>query len=117
VALAWLCLCASAGASPVTVGSPLIGSFKQEGPTGIVATLTNLALGESNAHATSRVNGIIVRWHLFEAEGGPFRLRVLHQTEGPVYSAIGSSAPVIASGIKFETFTTSLPIKAGTRSA
>lgn len=106
-------IASSAQAATVTVGSPLIGSFEQEGPTSITGTLSTIALGESGAHATSPVDGLIVRWHLLEAEGGPFTFRVLRQTEGPVYKAIGSSAPVTASGIKFETFTTAMPIKAG----
>jgi hypothetical protein len=111
-----LVIASSAQAATVTVGSPLIGSFKQEGPieaSGEVGTAANLALGDSGAIATSPVDGVIVRWHLLEGEGGPFRLRILRGTGGPVYTAVGSSAPVTASGIKFETFTTSLPIRAG----
>lgn len=114
--VASLALGSSAQAATVTVGSPLIGSFKQEGPieaTDEVGTAANLALGDTGAIAVSPVDGVVVRWHLLEGEGGPFRLRILRGTGGPVYTAVGSSAPVTASGTKFETFTTSVPIKAG----
>lgn len=97
----------------MTVGSPLVGAFTPAGPSGIVATLSNLTLAEAGAHPTSPISGAIVRWHLLDATGGPFKLRVLRPTGGPVYTAVGSSAPVSASGSVFETFATALPVQAG----
>jgi hypothetical protein len=108
-----LAFCGSAQAAPVTVGSPLVGPFKAEGPTSIEATLLNLTFGEAGAHATSPVSGAIVRWHVLDALGGPFKLRVLRPVGGPVYTAVNSSAPVTAATTGFETFPTDLPVQAG----
>jgi hypothetical protein len=104
---------AAAMAAPITIGSPLVGPFKEEGPSGATVTALNLTLGEAGAHSTSPVSGAIVRWHLLDANGGPFRLRVLRPNGGPVYTAVGSSAPVTALGGGYETFSTSLPVQAG----
>ncbi|MDX6627654.1 MAG: trimeric autotransporter adhesin [Solirubrobacterales bacterium] len=111
-AAAVLCLAATAGAAPVTVGSPLTGAFTQSETGETEATLLDLTSGEPGAHATSPVTGAVVRWHLLLGAGGPFTLRVLHPVGGSVYSGVGSSAPVVASG-GLETFSTALPIQAG----
>ena len=42
-----------------------------------VQTLFNTALPEKGANLTSPVDGAIVRWRMQDAEGGPFRLRIL----------------------------------------
>ena len=108
-----LVLCASAQAAPVTVGSPLTGAFKSEGSPGFEFTAVIPTLGESGAHTVSPVTGAIVRWHLLDAEGGPFRLRVLRPVGGPIYTGVGSSAPASPASTGFETFATALPIQAG----
>jgi IPT/TIG domain/PASTA domain len=113
--VAFVAVSTSAQAAPVIVGSPLVGPFKEEGPAGagLTATAVNLTLGESGAHATSPVNGAIVAWHLLDAKGGPFRLRVMRPDGGPIYTAVASSAPVTAAGGVFESFVTDLPVRAG----
>lgn len=108
-----LALAPGAGAAPVVVGSPLVGTFGQTGGSGITATLLNLSIAAPGASSTSPVNGAIIRWHLLGAEGGPFRLRVLHPAGGTSYTAAGTSAGVTALGPGLETFPTALPIKAG----
>ena len=111
--VAFVTVATSAQAAPVIVGSPLVGPFKEEGPAGAAGTAVNLTLAESGAHATSPVNGVIVGWHLLEAKGGPFRLRVMRPDGGPIYTAVASSAPVTAAGAVFESFVTDLPVRVG----
>jgi hypothetical protein len=78
------------------------------------ATLANFALPEAGANVTSPVSGIVIRWRITGASGGPFRLRVLAPA-GPSmsYTGAGTSAPEIPSSTDLQTFTTNLPIKAG----
>ena len=63
--------------------------------------------------AMSPVSGVIVRWHLLKAAGGPFRLRVLRPAGGSSYTAVGTSVAATAATPGLETFTTELPIQAG----
>lgn len=102
----------AAQASTVTVGSVL--------PPGAVATefkavqtLFNTALPEKGANLTSPVDGAIVRWRMQDAEGGPFRLRVLRPNGSGGYFAVSTSNPVTPSGPGVQIFTANLPVKAG----
>ncbi len=110
--VAFVAIISSASAAQVTVGSPLTGSFSS-GTTLNEGTAINFALGAPGATATSPVSGMIVSWHLLDAEGGPFTLRVLRPAGGTSYTGAGSSNPVVAAGVGLQTFPTSIPIRAG----
>lgn len=102
----------SAQASTITVGSVFPPGSS---PTafGQVQTLFNTALPEKGANLVSPVNGAIVRWRVQDAEGGPFRLRVLRPNGSGAYTASGTSNPATPAGTGLQTFTTNLPIHAG----
>lgn len=102
----------SALASTVTVGSVLPPGSS---PTafGQVQTLFNTTLPEKGANLVAPVNGAIVRWRVQDAEGGPFRLRVLRPTGSGAYTAVGTSNPATPSGPGLQTFSANLPIRAG----
>jgi len=56
-----------------------------------IQTRFNTALPEKGANLSSPVNGLIVRWRLQGAVGGPFTLRVLRPNGSGAYTAVGSS--------------------------
>ncbi len=111
-ASAWALLASSAQATTVTVGSPFTQPFA---PTEFhtVGTLINSSLTEGDANATSPISGMIVRWRVLDASGGPFVLRVLHPLGGTTYTAVGTSAPEAPTALTTQTFPASLPIQAG----
>lgn len=113
LASAWALLTAAgAGATTITVGSVLPpGSSPTEFKE--VKTLFNTALPEKGANLSSPVNGLIVRWRVQGAVGGPFTLRVLRPNGSGAYTAVGSSAPATPTNEGVQTFTASLPVKAG----
>jgi hypothetical protein len=113
VVAASLCICASAEAATVTVGSPLTVDFS--GPSIGEVTGVNLTLGEPGAHATSPNDGTVVRWRMAgDYAGGPFRLVVLRPVGGEKYEATAASAPQTpVPGSGTVTFATSLPIRVG----
>jgi hypothetical protein len=108
-----LAICASAQAAIVTVGSPLSAAFTSTEAGISAATSVNLQLPESGAHLTSPINGTIVGWHLLDASGGPFRLRVVHPLVPGTVMATATSAALIPSNLGLQTASTNLPIKAG----
>ena len=103
---------AGAGATVVTIGSPLTASFAPVG-SGSSATFVETQTPELGANLTSPVTGVIVRWRLLQFTGGPFKLRVLTHVAGDTYTATGSSAPQTPSSTALQTYSTNLPIKAG----
>jgi hypothetical protein len=107
-----LAVCAGASAKVVTVGSPLTQEFT---PTefGAVITSVNSAPGELGALATSPVDGVVVRWRILDAAGGPFKLRVLRPAGAGSYIGVGRSGPEKPTGLGLQTFATNLPIQAG----
>jgi len=113
-ALALLSFGANARASTVTVGSP-ISTFFGEEEYSTVATVVNSRLPEAGANVFSPVSGAVIRWRVFLAEGGPFRLRVLRHVGGTTFTGAGTSGPETPSGsLGFpDTFATNLPIQAG----
>jgi hypothetical protein len=112
VSLCGLMFATTGQASTVTVGSVLpLGSSPIE--FGQVQTFFNTALPEKGANLVSPVNGTIVRWRIQDAEGGPFRLRVLRPNGSGGYTAAGTSNPATSSATGLQTFTANLPIKAG----
>ncbi len=102
----------SAAARTVTVGSPLTAPFTQQRFSDPL-TLVNRALPEPGANVTSPVTGVIVRWRITDASGGPFRLRVLTPAGGTALQGAGTSGPQAPSGVATQTFPVRLPIAAG----
>ncbi len=109
-----LALCASAQAAPVTIGSTATTGVisAPSTPTGL-DTVIDVSVSGAGATVISPISGTIVSWHLTGFVGGPFYLRVLTPNGGATYTGTGKSAGVIPSGVPTQTFTTSLPIKAG----
>lgn len=113
LASAWALLTAAgAGATTITVGSVLPpGSAPEEVKE--VGTLFNTALPEKGANLSSPVNGLVVRWRVQGAVGGPFTLRVLRPNGSGAYTAVGSSAPATPANESVQTFPANIPVKAG----
>jgi hypothetical protein len=103
---------AAAPANTVTVGSALPPGAVSE-PVGEVQTFLNTALPEKGASVASPASGVVVRWRLQGAKGGPFFLRVLRPNGLGAYTAVGTSNPVTVSGPGLQTFAANVPIKAG----
>ena len=82
-------------------------------PFGQPQTLFNTTLPESGAKLTSPVDGAIVRWRMLGAKGGPFYLRVLRSNGSGAYQAVASSNASTPVGEGLQTFSTSIPVKAG----
>jgi hypothetical protein len=102
----------SAAAATVTVGSPLPGTLTPQ-TFGGSRTLTNTALAEPGATASSPGNGTIVSWKIVDASGGPLTLQVVHPTGSGTFTSTGSviSGPITSLGIL--TFQANLSIKKG----
>jgi hypothetical protein len=111
-AVALLSFGANARASTVIVGSPLTQLFIP-GVNNNAVTFVNTALPEPRALVTSPVTGAVVRWRVLDAEGGPFRLRVLRPAGGTTYTGVGTSSPETPASPGLQTFATVLPIQAG----
>ncbi|MBS1887061.1 MAG: IPT/TIG domain-containing protein [Actinobacteria bacterium] len=111
-AVAVLLSCASANAAPITLGSPLAGTFL-ESSCGPACTLVNQKVSGSNPVA-SPVNGAVIRWRVTGASAVPgYEIRVLRPSGFGEYTAVGTSAPQTPSGPAQQSFATNLPIKAG----
>lgn len=113
LASAWALLTAAgAGATTITVGSVLPpGSTPEEFKE--VQTLFNSALPEKGSNLSSPVNGLVVRWRVQGAVGGPFTLRVLRPNGAGAYTAVGASAPATPSGEGVQTFPANIQVKSG----
>lgn len=105
-------LVGTASANTITVGSVLPpGAVSEEVKE--VDTFFNTALPEKGASLASPVSGVVVRWRLLAAKGGPFYLRILRPNGLGAYTAVGKSGPALPSGTDLQTFNANLPIKAG----
>jgi hypothetical protein len=113
LASAWALLTAAgAGATTITVGSVLPpGATPEEFKE--VGTLFNTALPEKGANLSSPVNGLIVRWRVQGAVGGPFTLRVLRPNGSGAYTAVGSSSAATPTSEGVQTFSANIPVKSG----
>jgi hypothetical protein len=107
-----LAMCGSAAAAVVTVGSPLTQEFTPAPFTEVITSI-NRVVPEIGAHATSPIDGVIVRWRVLDASGGPFKLRALRPAGGSSYVGVGKSNPETPTGPGVQTFATSLPVRAG----
>lgn len=101
----------SAEAATVTVGSPL--SASPIGHFGGSATEANVALSEPEANETSPVTGVIVRYRVDVESLGQFTIRVLRPAGGGTYTGAGSGIPVTPTVHGIQTFSSTLPIRAG----
>lgn len=101
----------AAEAAPITLGSPLTGSFAPA-HFNTVGTVAINALPEPGAVVASPVNGAVIAWHVIDAQGGPFKLRIVHPSGG-VFIGAGTSAPATPTSTSIQTFPTNLPINAG----
>jgi hypothetical protein len=112
---ATLAICASAQAAIITLGPtlPFSGSFGQE----YCEAACTLAQSHSEgAVASSPINGVVVRWRVFDASGPyKYRLQVLNPVGGSAhgYAGAGTSGPETPSGPGVETFPADLPIHVG----
>jgi hypothetical protein len=102
----------TAGAATITIGS-VLPAGSAPAPFGQVQTAFNTTLPEKGAKLTSPVNGAIVRWRVLGAKGGPLTLRVLHPTGSGAFEASQSSNPATPTSTELQTFSTSVPIRAG----
>jgi hypothetical protein len=115
VALAFLVCDAnatSAQAAVVTVGSPLTATFTVQS-INVFATFANTTLPEAGANTVSPITGTVIRWRLLDADGGPFKLRVLRPAGGSTFTGVATSAGETPANHGLQTFTTSLPVQAG----
>ena len=104
---------ASAQAEIVTVGSPLAKVFTPTGVGGATTTLINSGPLAPGANLSSPINGVIVRWRITQATGGPFTLRVLTPVSGQTFTGGAASAPQIPATTATQTYTTNIPITKG----
>lgn len=102
-----------AAASTVVVGSPLTASFAPVEMCEPLCMAADALLPEPGANVASPVDGTIVRWHVLDASGGEFELRVLRPVAGGGYTAVGSSAFELPTSEALQTFTSDLPVQAG----
>jgi hypothetical protein len=102
----------TASANTITVGSVLPpGAVSKEVKE--VDTFFNTALPEKGASLASPVSGVVVRWRLQGAKGGPFYLRLLRPNGLGAYTAVGTSGPAVPLNTGLQTFNANLPIKSG----
>jgi hypothetical protein len=106
-----LLLAASAQAAAVVVGSPLTKTFKSTLVGQESSTFANRTLSSGNA--ISPVSGVIVRWSIVGASGGPFTLDVLRPGAPGLATALAAGEPVTPASTALESFPASLPIQAG----
>jgi hypothetical protein len=106
-----LILAGAAQAAVVVVGSPLTKTFKSTLTGAVSSTYTNRTLASGNA--TSPVSGVIVRWSILDATGGPFILTVLRPGLPGFATALAASGSVTPTSTDLQSFPTNLPIQAG----
>ena len=98
-----------AAATVVTLGNP----SPPTSPGTLNASATWIQTALPGATLTAPADGVIIRWRIVGASGGPFMLRVLTHNSGVNYTGAGTSAPETPTSTATQTFATSLPIKAG----
>lgn len=102
-----------AQAAVVTVGSPMTQAFTSAAGDRD-ATVANFKLTEPGARLTSPITGTIIRWRIFGADGGPYRLRVLRPTGFGQYTGAGTGPPTnVQSPTAVAVLPASLPIQTG----
>jgi hypothetical protein len=104
---------ASAGATVVTIGSPLTTSLPPQPINGGPLSIINSQMPDLGANVVSPISGTVVRWRITGAVGGPFKLRVVTPHGDGTTTFDATSAPQTPTGTGTLTFATNLPIKAG----
>ena len=105
---------APAYAALVSVGSPLAqpAEFKPA-MFNQVGTVVNTRFVKGG-NVLSPVAGVVVSWQTLDAEGGPFRLRVLQPGVPPIFTAIATSPSVEGTGgLQLHSLPAPIPIAAG----
>lgn len=105
----------AASAAPITLGSPLQGSFTWPTQVATTGTFVNAFLADEKGTLISPVDGAVIGWKVSEGfEGGGFRLQIVDPVGPKVdhYKGGPLSAPVSLSMMPAK-FTTNLPIKRG----
>lgn len=97
----------------MTVGSPLTSPFA--GSFVGTTTETNFTLGEPGSRATSPVNGTIVSYQVKvdPSSTGRFAIRAIRPASGGTFTGAGSGTALTPPGTGLQTFSASLPIRAG----
>jgi len=106
-----LVLAGSAHAAVFVVGSPLTSSFKSNLTDASSSTYNNRIL--PNGNVTSPVSGVVVRWSILDATGGPFQLDVMRLGSPGSATSLALSGAVVPDSTALQTFPTNLPIQAG----
>ena len=107
----WALGASGASAAPITLGDPLTTEKTQNVTT--LSTGTVVQKQSSEGALISPVDGVILRWRLGFAVGGPFRLRVLTPGAPDQYTATGTSGNETPKSQEIETFPTLLAVKKG----
>jgi hypothetical protein len=119
LAIGVVCAIAALGETPAQASTVTIGSTETAGVTSSAfgspgsVTLANLTLGAPWMTVSSPVNGVITRWRITDASGGPFYLRVIRSSAAGQFIGVGTSAPATPVGSGIQTFSTNLPIQQG----
>ena len=100
----------AAQAKTITIGSPGPASDNTV-VIGIVGTLVNFEL--PGARVTAPRNGVITSWKIARAEGGPFRLQVVHPSGDGFWTSPRSTGPASVSVGPVTTFRANLPVRKG----
>jgi hypothetical protein len=111
--VASLALCASANAAVVTVGSSPEASYNTAAPASQPELVTDTSFADPSLKVVSPVSGVVVRWHLFDAEGSGFQLYTLGHGIGRTYTATGTTPASPPVGGSLQTFSAALPINTG----
>jgi hypothetical protein len=112
VSMALLAGAASAGASTVTIGSPLTATWVQAPMCSSTCTEANTKIGESGAQLAAPSAGTIVRWRIDDS-AGTFRLLVLRPDGSGHFSAVAMSPAQTPVGTGIETFPADISVQAG----
>jgi hypothetical protein len=112
VSVALFSATASAGASVVTIGSPLTATWVQAQMCFSTCTEANTKIGESGAQLAAPSAGTIVRWRIDDSKG-TFRLLVLRPDGSGNFAAVAMSPAQTPAGTGIETFSADIPVQAG----
>jgi IPT/TIG domain-containing protein len=94
VAVASMLAAAAASAHRVVIGPPNSSTYSKAIRDTLAATFFNVSLAEPGAFATSPTDGVIYNVNIAGAQGGPYRLQVLHPLGGDLYLGGGTSNPL-----------------------
>jgi hypothetical protein len=111
--IACAALSSGAQAAIVTVGSSPEGSYNMGAPGSQPELVTDTSFADPSLKVVSPVSGVVVGWHLFDAEGSGFALYTLAHGIGRTYTATGSTPASPPATGSLQSFSAALPIDAG----